>query len=673
MKRKLIVLLLLLTLIFTVGCNKEAKQPDATPTPAATSTPTPTPVPENLAKTALEKLPTAYDTMISKQPAYTTDYSNGIGYDMQMDVSLSQEIMELFGLSDIKNISLKGSMDYKNVFGGTFALLLNQDEILELSMMTDFKNMFFNLPKYSTQYASASLAELTDTEELSLDMSEIPSDAELYDMIGSYLTRFVDCFKPQTDIVNNVTIGTGEYVITGDKHTVIASKEEVLTLLEELEAELSFGAEELLTDTELSSEVSDSSSTSIILNYYAGTNNSYAWEILTDSPDSEPVIFVSAPTGFCLYGLSDGTPEVIFYSIATTETEGVLYIPGTLPEDAAAGTEAEILGEFEYEYSEDSFAIEGYYDTVELSAEYSVKNDVIEFEYEVVVEGISIEMTETATKDRVDAKITVASFGMRLGIITIAADLRDYAEVSVPQNSVDLETWQAELDTLTLSGDLLALIEKYPFLADFLFPGDDPGDDTEYDDPYSDTRDPFTVPEDYTNEFMGMTGYYVDADGYVDFTPLESEVLAAGKPSTGCDSTPLTDAQKQAMIDLCAGLFTDYSHDISTYYSVWGSIEYDMVNSYYQTEYYYSDNNNYNCFIFLNFDAVSGDFISLSIYTDSQEKTLQAMNTALDILGVDTTVTADDVATYAQIGDFVLYGYSDETSYGVGLEVYYEE
>lgn len=689
MKRKVITLFLLLTLVFAVGCNKENKQPDPTPTatvtpaPTATSTPTPTPVPENLAKTNLSKLPVSYDTMLSKQPDYTADFHNGIGYDMKVDVSINSELLSILGISGLETVSLTGSLDYKDTFAGNFALLLNEDEALKASVLTDFNNVFFNLPKYSSQYAGTTLAELTGTEEeLPINMSELPTDAEVYDMLRTYLTRFVDCFQPQLGIENNVTIGTGDYVITGDKHTVIAPKEDLLKLLEDLEAEFSLETEDGEAAIEMPApESSESTSTCLILNYYAGADNSYAWEILTDSPDSEPIVFVSAPNGFCLYGLTDDVPEIILYSIATTENEGTLYIPGNLVDEEADSTETpedtevpEILGEFEYDFDDTSCTVEGYFDTVEISVDYSVKNDTVEFDYDVVVEGISISMQETATKNHVEAEITLASYGMKLGSVNITTDLRDYVEVSVPQNSVDMETWEAGLDMETFGSDLLALTDKYPFLMDLLFPSEeeDPNGSEEWDDPYADdeTREPFVAPEGYTNDFMNMTGYYVDADGYVDFTPLEAEVLAAGKPSTGFASAAVTDAQKQALLDLCAGLFTDYYYDVETYYSVWGSIEWDMVKSYYQTEHYFSDNNDYNSFIFLNFDAISGDFVDMSIYTSSSEKSIQVANDVLAILGVDGTVTAEDLTNYVVVGNYLLYGYGDETTYGVGIEVY---
>lgn len=680
MKKNLLCLLLMFTLIFTAGCNKKEAPIDSAPTltPAATATPTPTPVPENLAKTNLEKLPEAYDTMLSYQPAYTMDYSNGIGFDMNMDIALDQNIMSLLGLSDIKNFSINGSLDYKDTYAGNFTLFLNADEVLNFSVLTDFNNVLFNLPKYSSQYASITMAELTGAEEeVPFDMSQIPTNAELYDMLRTYLTRFVECFKPQTDIVKNATIGIGDYVITGDKYTVIASDEDIVTLLEELETELSSLMGEFVTEEASTTEESDSEPRNFILNYYAGADNSYAWEILTDSPEAEPVVFVSTAVGFCFYSLNDGTPEIILYSIATTETEGTLYIPGNA-EETADGTEAtteevEPLAVIEYELTDEYFWAEGYFDTIELSAECSVNGDTTSFEYEIVAEGISISMEETTTKDHVEAEITLASYGMKLATITMTSDLRDYAEITVPQDTTDMETWSAEMDQTTLAADLANLMEKYPALAKLLFPSEeDPEEDPEYDDPSVDTPEPGTTPEGYTDEFMNMTGYYVDSDGYVDFTPLEEEVLAAGNPSTAYDTIAISADQKQALLDYCAGVFEEYYYSVDNYYSVWGSTEYDEVKSYYTTEYYYGNTSSYNDFIFLDFDAVSGEFISMNIYTETPEKTLRIANAVLNILGVNYTLTAEAAAEYVLVNNLLLSGYDGGTYFNVNIDAYFE-
>lgn len=694
MKKKLLCLLLLFTLVFTVGCNKKEAQSDPTPTPtptstpAATATPTPTPVPENLAKTNLEKLPAAYATLLSYSPDYTTDYSKGIGYDMSMDVTVDSSIMELLGLSEIKNLSLDGSLDYKDIYAGTFTLFLNEDEVLNFSVQTDFNNILFNLPKYSSQYASVTMAELLGSEEeiALVDMSQMPTNAELYDMLLAYLNRFVDCFKPQTDIVSNATIGTGDYVVTGDKYTIIASDQDILTLLEEMEVEFAslmgaFAAEEDAATEEVEGEPEN-----IILNYYAGADNSYAWEILTDSPDSEPVVFVSTAAGFCLYGLSDGTPEIILYSIATTETEGTLYIPANAEEETAEGTEQattetteepEPLGVIDYELDDNYFYAEGYFDTMEISMECTISEDTTHFEYEIVMEGVSLAMEETITKDHVEATITLASYGMKLGTVTVTSDVRDYAEITVPQETTDMETWTAEMDQTALTTDLTSLMEKYPNLAALLFPSEedpeeDPANDPAYDDPSVDTREPGTIPEGYTDDFMGMTGYFVDSDGYVDFTPLEAEVLAAGKPSTGHDRIALSDDQKQALLDYASGVFEEYYYSEDNYYSVWGSIEYGGVKSSYTTEYYYGNTSNYSDFIFLDFDAVSGEFISMNIYTETSEKSLQVANDVLKILGVDYTLTAEDAAEYVLVNNLLLSGYDGETYFNVDINAYFE-
>ena len=691
MKKKLLYLLLLLTLVFTAGCNKKDdpvdKKTDTTPTaaadtqtpaptatPTSTPTPTPTPLPENLAQTNLKKLVTDYNTMLANQPDYIKNVANGMGCDMSIDISVSEQLMSLVGLSDIKSLSIDGTVDYKDLYAVDMAFLLNDAKVVDFSVLTDFNNMYLNIPKYSSQYAGVTLAELLETEEaLPIDMSQIPNAAEIYDMIGSYLTRFVDCFKPQTEIAKNVSIGTGDYAFTGDRHTVIASKEDLVALLEELETEFSFDSENVSLNAEITvPDETEINYNNFILSYYTNADGSYAWEILTDDPDAEPIVFASTKAGICFYGLVDGTPDILLYSQADSETEGTLYLLGDV-ENPDGTIVKDTIGEFEYEVDDKNFAMEGYVDTMELSVEYSVDGDVVEFEYELAAEGVAMTMKETVNKNRLEAEITLASFGMKLGTITMTADYRDYKAVSVPENAVDMETWTNGIDMVAFATDLNNLMEQYPGLQALFAPEEDP---YEGDYPYEEggqTDEPYVLPEDYTDDFMGMTGYAINADGYIDFTPLESEVLAAGKPSTGYNSIAITDTQKQSLFDLCAGLFADYYSDVETYYSVWGDPAWS-VDSYYYTEYYYADNNDYNSFAFLNFDAVSGDFIDVTIYTSSSEKSIQAANDALTILGVTETITAEDIADYnsIQLGDFTVYGYFDENIFAVTIEVYEE-
>lgn len=683
MKKKILCFLCFLTLLFAAGCSKEGKKADPTPTPVPTETPTPTPTPapENLAKANLDKIPAAFDGQIAYQAEHAVDTSNGIGYDMNIEFSINQDIMGLLGYSGLETISLTGSMDIKDILAGNFTLGLNSAEVLNMHLFTDYTNVLFNLPKYSSQYAAATLEELLnqnsgdidwEAEDASpvtgilsngstgfrrtlttIDPDGVPTNEEMYQFLSTYLTRLVDCFKPQTGIEKNVTIGTGDYVITGDKHTVIASAADLQALAEEFQAE----AEKypaLSVDTE---DFSLEGITSVTLNYYAGADGSYAWECCTDSAEFNPAVFVSTTKGFCLYSGGDEA-NILMYSVITGDNEGTILIPSS-SEDSS-----DII--IDYVREENALEIDAVLDSMELSAEYSLSGETVEYSFEIVTSGMSILFEETADKTHVDATITVASYGMKVVTVTMTTDLRDYVEIPVPTNTTDIDTWAAELDTDALLADFNQLMTDYPFLADLF---NSLGDDTS-EDIYEDDGEPFVLPEDYTDDFMNMTGYYVDADGFVDFNPPESEVLAAGKPSTGLDTIALTDDKKQALIDCAAGAFTNCYSDVSTYYFVWGSIEFDNVYSYYYKEYYYTDENSDDNYIFLNFDAVSGEFSSISFCTSSREQTLKLANEALQILGADYTITPENAEDYVQAGDFWISGYDGGSYFSTDVSVW---
>lgn len=476
MKRKLFSLFLLLTLVFAVGCNKKDKSPDPTPTPTATSTPTPTPTPINLAKENLEKLVEGYDTMLASQPENQVDFSNGIGYDITLDVSLGKQIMGLLGITGLDTIRLSGTMDAKDTISANLGLYLNSDEIVKALVFMDEENLLFNLPKYATDYAKFSWEELLASEDEaladslgSITTSMNPAESmalseEITNMFRTHLASLTDCFKKVDGITENASIGTGDYTMTGDKYTVSANPADVISVLKAFEAdmekyygELDFGLEDL----------ESSGATALFLDYYTDENGSYAWAFHTnDKPDGQ-IVFINTDLGFCLYNTDGEKQTLAMTSLKSDEKTGVIYLYDT-EEYLAEGELPEAIGTIDYEYEENSIHADIEIDTIEATVDYSIEGDIINCDMTLVMDGMSFVLKETASKEHVEATFTLASYGIEYATIDMDVTLRDYVEAPAPSNAVDLETWAASLDSLTLLTDLTELMQKYPFLAALL-------------------------------------------------------------------------------------------------------------------------------------------------------------------------------------------------------------
>jgi len=689
MKRKLLTLFLLLTMVFAVGCNKENKNSEPTPTPVPTSTPTPVPV--NLAKENLSKLVEGYDKALEMNPNNQIDYSKGIGYDMTMDLSLGDQIKNLLGITDLDAIRLSAKVDMKDAISMDMGLFLNSSEVINAVMLMDSENVMMNLPKYSSSVAAFSMKEVlesADTGDVDIDTltdSINPANAmalseELMNSIRTGLTDLVACFK-EDSITPKSSIGNGDYVMTGDKHTVKANPQDVIAVLKSFEAAMEKIYGELDFDW---SDLESAEATALFLDYYTDEKGNYAWAFRTDEYPDDQFVFINTELGFCLYKVEGGTVTPGMTSIKSTENTGVIYLYFN-EEELAEGELAEPMGTIDYEYAEDKVHADIVLDTIEATLDLSTKNDVTTYDLTLVMEGMSFVIKETASKEKVEMSMTLASYGIAYATVDVDMTIRDYKEVSIPTNTVDLETWAAGLDQEALTNDLTQLMTDYPFLAALFNSSeeDDSYDEWEGED-WSDGDDtqrtePFVLPEGYTDDFMHMTGWNVDADGYIDFEPLESEVLAAGKPSTAYDMITLSEDQKQQLFLIAENAITNYEKSSYTYYNVWGSAEYQSVDSYYTISYEYANPDNWDDSVSFVFDAVSGDFIGVDIYNPSKDEALRIINEIFKVIGGTYTITDTMVeeGTYDADAGFSFYGY-DAAQYGgnyynVELSVYDSE
>lgn len=670
MKKKIFTLFLLLALVFAVGCNKKDKAPEPTVAPTAT------PVPANLAKENLEKLVSGYDKLLKMHPNAQLDYSKGIGYDLTMDFSLGQEIKDLLGITDLDTLRLSGIVDIKDAISMDLGIYLNSSELLNAVMMMDNSNVIFIFPKYSSSYAAFSmeevLAEAGVSDSLNIAETMNPANAmqlstELTDMFRTYMTKLTGCFKDE-GITPKSSIGTGDYVMTGDKHTVKANPTDVLAVLKAFVADLEKYYGELDFDW---SELEASPATALFLDYYTDEKGNFAWAFRTDEKPNDQIVFISTNLGFCLYNTEGGVETLGMTSIKSTENSGVIYLFFN-EEELAEGELAEPMGTIDYEYSGKAAHADIVLDTIEATVDYSVTNDIINYDVTLVMDGLSFVLEEKASKEHVEMSLTLASYGISYATANVNITLRDYVETSAPANTVDVETWLSEADLDAMTKDLEQLLTDYPILGALLGISSENFEEEDR----SEGTGSFELSADYTDDFMGMTGWNVDSEGYVDFEPLEDEVFAAGKPSTGYDLLPVSEDQTQKLFSVAKDAVKDAEEYSSTYYWVWGSTEYQDVESYYSVSYEFSNPENWDDYITLAFDPVSGDFIGVDIYNPSKEEALRIANEMFKILGGTYTITDTlaEASTYDGDAGFSFYGYDasefGENYYNISINVY---
>lgn len=678
MKKRFYCLLLLLALVFTAGCNKEkndtpAPTPtvEATATPTSTPTPTPTPVPENLAKTRLDKLPEYLDTLMSYNPESTLDYSNGIGYDLTMDISLGNQIISLLGLDGLEKVGLSGSFDMKDTIAANLSLNLNSSEVINAHVFADSDKMFFNLPKYSSNYAATTWQELFESADMEdfafsgITTETLTASADMTNKLRSHLVSLINCFDKVDGIEKDVTIGTGEYTLTGEKHTVKASKTELIAVFSALEETLT-----TYTGTDMSDLTDDflpEESNALVLDYYTDANGNYAWVLYPDSEAEEPPVFINTDKGFCLYREESGVASVLMSSVKSSETSGTVTMfdgetdntPLFVADYTTGNNTFDMVAKL---YQEESP------NPIEITLKSSTANETLSYDLTMVVEGMSIVAEQTTTKNDMTMSLTLASYGVKYGTIDYTLKLRDYAEIPTPSNTTDIENWVNTLDQTALTTDLLTLLQEYPFLMNLMNLSGEDFDPDNRENEWTDdtlTEKDFEMPAGYTDDFMNMTGYSIDEDGYVDFDPLPDEVFAAGKPSTGLDTLKISDDQKQALFDIAKKAIPNCETDSSAYYWVLGSVEYDDVRSFYTNEYAFEDSNNWDNSIAFTFDAISGEFTSVEIYNTSKDEALRLANEVFQVLGGTYTLTAEMVEdyTYDDENGFSFSGY-DAAQYG---------
>lgn len=643
MKKKLLFILLTLVLLFTAACGGSQTEPPATPTPTSTPTPspspTPTPIPENLAETNLKAMTNMTKAALNSFSDRQIDVSNGIGCDMEGKFVFGTEFAELMGLSGISSVGFKGTMDFFDVLSMTGSLSLNDVSLIDVAFFTDMTNMYCNLPKYSEQFFVMDLTEL-ETEDFDSEMfseyssllQEQMSDKDALALVALLTTDLTACFEPETGIESNVNIGTGKYIITADRHTIRADADKLRAVAEEF---ISM-TENNPAFAELSAEINPEDITDVIVYYYAGQNGTFAWELAPQEENAGSLVFVYTTNGFCLYGDDgNGAIDTLLYSETLSENSGKV----TFPADLAVDNDI-----FTYTLGEDSLDVEGSLDEYAIAFSYTYTDTLVEAAISMSDSSMAVSCKATQEGNHMDMTMSIAEDEVEMGTFVMDFTYRDYQAAAAPANATDIDTWSASLDMNLALSDVFLFMSQYPELAE-LIESFSEGDDTV--------------------DFSGMTGYYADADGYVDFTPTEEDIVAMGIPSTGIDYIEITDDQISALVDYISNAYTDCYYDNYSYYNVSGN-EYDgTVASTYLSQYLYYDAAAPDNCILLTFEAYSGSLVGLCVDAATVDDALVQMNALIATLGVDGTVTAEDMDLGIYVGDFYIYGFEEGTYYEI--------
>lgn len=641
MKRTFLFLSLIICLLCASGCKKKEEIPKPSPIPAS----------ENPTIPELERHLSGLDSFLGNFPETVLKFDLGAGFDVMMDLTLEQAPAEMLNLTEPVSLSATGAIDVKNQYAADLNIYLDGPDLWSAKLYADASGVLFHLPKYTFNYA-----------KIPTDIFAMSTGKNIR-LFRSYLADIIKCFQPAETRTANATIGSGNYMVTGDKYSIRATCSDVISLFNRLENELTMENKSKLPWKALKTD----GAVSLILDYYVGKNTDYAWVLYPDNQPSNTLVFISTSFGFYLYSTDEaGTVTTCLYSEDAEDT-GVIYIP----------TEVEgVEDSIDYSYGENEFSLNAMLGSKVYSLDFTKANETYFYDVITVTDSASTTINATINPDHVELSCSRSSYGQEVLTLSVSAFQREFEEYTFPQSSVSFEDWKNGISRDALLADRTAVLKKYPFLAELLgITGNMEETPPDAEQPSVNVTPTPSLPADSGKSFDSLTGYSADADGYVEFYPIESEVLALGKPSTGLESMSISENQKQALLDY-AELFFDKSSSYSLYW-VWGNEKQNDIQSFYTKDYEFSDSTNANNLLTFEFDAVSGDFVSVNISHEEEAEAIGMINDLLAILEVEYTVTSDIVEEYTLAHNFAFTGYDGatfgENYYYASFSVYYPE
>ncbi len=647
--------------------------------------PDPTPTEEPVKDIFAEKVQEFADAVtevLEKAEANQGDANKGVAAEYSLELELGDAVAEAYGLSELEKIGLDFTMNMKGTEIAMVAgLLLNGESVLDMDIYENSEAIYVNLPKYSDSYMKMDLQELLGDQMDAMISSFDQMDEMLANMptAGDYKKMWVDFTEQYMDamefqgVEKEQTVAQGDYTVTGDKYTNKMNVEKLESAMNTLtEALAQFEALQLeVTEMELDD------ATEAYVHYYEGANDTFAIELeVVDQKES--IVVMNAEKGYCMYTVADDEAEVLLYTVRESDKKGsIVFIDEIGTENAIA------YDNFSENGVDLTMSVEGG-NTIELSCQTS--GDKTEVEFAMPETGVELEAEFKGDVKKGEMVLSFAYQGIEFGTLSVDYMEVEYMDTPAPAKAVDQETWAAGLDVEAFATDLQQLMTDYPTIANLIMAsmggdinGDDDGNLGGEDDNLGGEDagnaggegTAFVMPEGYTDEFMNMTGYTVDEDGYVDFEPVLDEVIAAGKPSTGMDTMPVTDDQKTQMHEYAKTAYAKYYLADYVFYSIYGSVKYESVNSYYNESYTYYDDSEFSNSIEFTFDAISGELGGITVRNVDKAETVRMANEMFAIAGIDHTVTEENMEEYITVGDISISGYEGSSSYTVYMNIYH--
>ncbi len=625
----------------------------------ADPTPTEEPVEDVFGKKMQEFMDTVTELMDVAALEQTED-GTALAGEYTLELEIGAAVAEAYGLSELKKLGLDCTLNMNETETAmTGTLVLNGENILDLDIYEDAEAIYLNLPKYSDSHMKMSMEELFEDQaddmfsvfdRIDTRLSGMSAMGDLKKIWVDFSTQYMDALEFQ-GVEKNQTITQGDYTVTGDKYTSKLDVEKLGDAVNTLLKETSRLAGQEMEDT-----LEVDKATEAYVHYYEGADDTFAI-VIEVANLNESVVVMSAAAGYCLYTVTGAETEVAFYTVRESDKKGSLVFIDEI------GTKTVI----EYDnFSENGvdLAMNSEGNTIEFSCQTT--GNKTELKFAMPETGIELAAEYEGKENEDKLSMSLSYMEIEFGTLTLNGRDVEYREIAAPENTVDEEAWAEGLNIEAFSADLQQLMLDYPMLTELLLGamGEDTGAETE-------TGEVWVMPEGYSDEFMGMTGYAMDEDGYVDFEPLVDEVVAAGKPSTGMDTMPLTADQEAQLHDYAKAAYEECYLSENSYYAIYGSAEYESVKSYYQDSHIYYDNSEFGNSIELVFDAISGELGGITVRNTNQAEAVRMMNDLLAITGVDHTVTAENMEEYISVGDIAINGYSGNESYTVYMNIYH--
>ena len=386
------------------------------------------------------------------------------GLDMKIVAEIGQELASNYGLDGLESVGLNIGMDVKDLMEMRIAgqVALNGKEELGMDMIMDSNMFYVNLPDYSPDYMGMDLSDtmeeaglgsaagISSFNDLMKQATEgMPSADDVLKIWKDFSEGILDCFEYQ-DVEKNVTVGYGDYTVSGDKYVTAAKMSDVQKVMEKTVEQL-----KQFPQLEVGELDMDFDSEVLLVNYIKGDKDTFAWEFAPqDNPDNAHIYFVSTEKGVTVYAEEDGEKEIVIYSVKESDKKGQIFI--------ADGEDVVIKYD---NFSNDHIDIEVESEEASVTASIDTAGDKFKVDFSIEAEGAAVSGSLSVAEKEASISASVSYQGMKLGTVKLDLAERAFNSYSVPDSYLDANSWAMGLDQEKLMQKLQDLMTEYPFIA----------------------------------------------------------------------------------------------------------------------------------------------------------------------------------------------------------------